>query len=89
MPGIYALINIYVESKSIDKISKKLQEMEEVIDLYEVTGDYDLVALVKTEDPTSFRKFLKEKILSLEGIRGTNTVVILHTSKRNGEVVEE
>jgi DNA-binding Lrp family transcriptional regulator len=89
MPGIYALINIYVESKSIDKISKKLQEMEEVIDLYEVTGDYDLVALVKTEDPASFRKFLKEKILSLEGIRGTNTVVILHTGKRNGEVVEE
>lgn len=89
MPGIYALINIYTESKSIDKISKRLQEMEEVIDLYEVTGDYDLVALVKADNPANFRKFLKEKILSLEGIRGTNTVIILHMSKRNGEVVEE
>ncbi len=85
---VLALINIYVESKSLDKVAEAMKAFPEVKDLFEVTGDYDLVALVETPDIASFRRFLKEKVLEIKGVNSTNTVMILYTHKRDGKLVE-
>ncbi len=86
---MYTIINIYTESRSLDSVVNKLKRMEEVVDLYEVTGDYDVVAIVRSKNQKDLREFIKNKMLRIEGIKGTNTVVILHVAKREGKEVED
>jgi len=90
MPGgVVVILDVTVKSQELDKVSKALRDLPEVSDLYEVTGEYDLVALIRTDSITSFRNLLKDKILSNEGISGTNTLVIIHTHKRLGKPIAE
>jgi DNA-binding Lrp family transcriptional regulator len=88
MPGgVVVILDVTVRSQALDKVSEALRDLPEVTDLYEVTGEYDLVALIRTDSITSFRNLLKDKILSIEGISGTNTLVIIHTHKRLGKPI--
>jgi DNA-binding Lrp family transcriptional regulator len=87
--GIVVVLDVTAKSQKLDRIAQTLRDIPEVSDLYEVTGEYDLVALIKTDSITSLRNLLKDKILSIEGISGTNTLVIIHTHKRLGKVVDE
>jgi len=85
--GVVVILNIFVQSKELEKVTKKLQVLPEVKDLYEVTGEYDIVCTVETKDIAAFRAFIKEKILAIEGIRSTVSAVILYTHKKDGKPV--
>ncbi|MBS7658726.1 MAG: Lrp/AsnC ligand binding domain-containing protein [Candidatus Bathyarchaeia archaeon] len=83
---LLAILNIFVESKAMDKVVDELVKMPEVLDVYEVTGEFDIVALISTENLSSFRNFLKNKVLKIEGVKSTVTSIILSTPKKNGVV---
>ena len=85
MKSVTVLINIFAESQELDKVAATMAELPEVIDVHEVTGEYDIVALVEAENITSFREFLKNKILKINGVKSTVTSVILHTHKKDGK----
>lgn len=86
---VLAILNIFVESKEMDKVVDALTKMPEVVDAYEVTGEFDVVALVSTEDLFSFRRFLKDKVLKINGVKSTVTSIILHVHKKDGKVLAE
>ena len=86
--GILIILNIVVQSQQLEKVTNALEKLPEVVDLFEVTGEYDLVAVIQTESIVEFRK-LTHKILRIEGIKGTNSMIIIHTLKRNGKTVTE
>ena len=86
--GIIVILNIVVQSQQLEKVTTALEKLTEVIDLFEVTGEYDLVAIIQTASIVEFRK-LTHKILQIEGIKGTNSMIIIHTLKRNGKTVAE
>jgi len=87
--NVKAFLNIFVESKELDSITEALVKLPEVTDIYEVTGEYDLVTLVTTDTISSFRDFLKNKILKIDGIRSTVTAVVIYTHKREGKLISE
>ncbi|MEM2896771.1 MAG: Lrp/AsnC ligand binding domain-containing protein [Candidatus Bathyarchaeia archaeon] len=84
---ILTIINIFVEPKEIDDVVEALIKMPEVVDVYEVTGEFDIVALIEAENIFHFRNLLKNKILTIKGIKSTVTSVILHTHKKSGELL--
>jgi len=86
--GIIVILNIVVQSQQLEKVTTALEKLTEVIDLFEVTGEYDLVAIIQTASIVEFRK-LTHKILQIEGIKGTNSMIVIHTLKRNGKTVAE
>ncbi len=86
---ILAILNIFVESKAMDKVVDELVKMPEVLDVYEVTGEFDIVALISTENLPSFRNFLKNKVLKIDGVKSTVTSIILSTPKKNGVTMLE
>jgi DNA-binding Lrp family transcriptional regulator len=87
--GVVVLLNVFVESQELENVSNALEKLPQVTDLYEVTGEYDLVALISAESITAWRELLKNKILKIKGIRSTVSAVILHTHKRQGKSVAE
>jgi DNA-binding Lrp family transcriptional regulator len=86
--GIWVILNVVVQAQQLEKVTAALEKFPEVVDLHEVTGEYDLVALVQTQSIVEFRK-LTHKIQQIEGIRGTNSMVIIHTLRKDGKSVAE
>lgn len=82
-------LNIFVESQELERVAQTLRDFPEVTDVFEVTGEYDLVALIETDSITSFRKLLKDKILGVKGIRSTVSAVVIHIHKKGGKLVAE
>ncbi|MDK2464306.1 MAG: Lrp/AsnC ligand binding domain-containing protein [Candidatus Korarchaeota archaeon] len=83
------IINLYVEAKYLESLVDELKQMPEVVDLFEVTGDQDLVLIVEAESIEHFRSVLVKRILKKQGINGSNSLVVLHTHKRMGRLLEE
>ncbi|MEM0440279.1 MAG: Lrp/AsnC ligand binding domain-containing protein [Candidatus Caldarchaeum sp.] len=88
-PAVRAIIHIFAESNSIEKVAKQVSKLPEVVDVYEVTGEFDLILFVNTKDINAFRDFLKNKILTVEGIKSTVTSIVLYTHKKEGEETGE
>jgi DNA-binding Lrp family transcriptional regulator len=82
------ILNVVVQAQQLEKVTAALEKLPEVVDLSEVTGEYDLVALLQTDSIVEFRR-LTHKIQRIEGIRGTNSMVIIHTLKKDGKSVAE
>jgi DNA-binding Lrp family transcriptional regulator len=86
--GVFVILNVVVQAQKLEKVTAALERLPEVADLYEVTGEYDLVAILQTDSIVEFRR-LTHKIQRIEGIRGTNSMVIIHTLKKDGKSVAE
>jgi len=87
LPRLLAFVDIFVESPMLDDVVKALSLMPSVEELYEVTGEFDVVALVSTADIEEFRDLLKNKLLKIKGIKSTVTSIVLNPAKghRNGQ----
>jgi DNA-binding Lrp family transcriptional regulator len=69
--------------------ARALRRMPEVIDVYEVTGEYDIIATAKANDLHRLRSLISEKLMKMHGVKAVTTSVVLHTYKLNGKEVFE
>jgi len=76
---ITVLLNLFVESRQLAKVTEVLMKIPEVVDAYEVTGEYDVVATLHVETIRAFRELLKDKILKIDGVKSTVSSVVLHS----------
>jgi Lrp/AsnC family leucine-responsive transcriptional regulator len=58
------------------EVSKKIQSIPNVETIYEVTGEYDIVAVITGMNVTEVNECI-EKIRRVEGIMKTNTMIVL------------
>ncbi len=86
---LLAFVDIFVESATLDDVVKALNQLPNVEEIYEVTGEFDVVSLVSAADIEEFRDFLKNKLLKIKGIKSTVTSIVLNAPKghRNGHSV--
>ncbi|HYC11110.1 MAG TPA: Lrp/AsnC ligand binding domain-containing protein [Nitrososphaerales archaeon] len=81
-------MNIFVESSEMDDVIEALLRIPSIEELYEVTGEFDVVTLIRCSDIEEFRDILKNRILKIKGVRSTVSSVVLHSHKgprSNGE----
>jgi DNA-binding Lrp family transcriptional regulator len=81
MQRLLAFVDIFVESPYMDEVVQELQKLPNMEELYEVTGEFDIVSLVSAEDIEEFRDILKNKIMKIRGVKSTVTSVVLHSHK--------
>jgi len=86
---VRVFLNLFVESKELENVTQSLVKLPEVTDVYEVTGEYDIVCMLKVESILAFRNVLKDKVLKINGVRSTVSSVVLYEHKREGEPVSE
>ena len=87
MARLLAFVDIFVESPTLDDVVNSLIRIPNVEELYEVTGEFDVVTLVSCADIEEFRELLKNKILKIKGVKSTVTSIVLSAPKgpRNGQ----
>jgi len=81
MSKLLAFVDIFVDSPSMDDVVQALQRIPNIEELYEVTGEFDIVTLVSATDIEEFRDTLKNKILKIKGVKSTVSAIVLHTHK--------
>jgi DNA-binding Lrp family transcriptional regulator len=62
-------------------VLEELGKLPNLQELYEVTGEYDVVSLVSTNDIEEFRDILVNKIMRIKGVRSTVTDIVLYSHK--------
>ncbi len=72
-----AFVNIFVESPLMDDVVRALSTLDGLLDLYEVTGEFDIVTLISASDIEEFSDVLKNKIMKINGVRSTVSSVVL------------
>ena len=78
---LLALVFIYVESPALESVIHTLSQISKVEELYEVTGEYDIVALISAVDIEEFRQLLQGRIQKINGVRSTVSSIVTHTHK--------
>lgn len=81
MHELHAFVNIFVEASLIDDVVQGLSNIDAVEEFYEVTGEFDIVALVEASDIESFRDTLKNRIMKIKGVKSTVTSIVLSAHK--------
>lgn len=81
MPRLLAFIDIFVESAEMDNVVAALSKFENLEELFEVTGEFDIVTLFSASDIEEFRDILKNKVLKIKGVKSTVSSIILKTHK--------
>ena len=77
--GIRALTMIAVEpSVPTFEVSKKVNGLDDVELIYEVTGEYDIVMVSHGSNIESINKVIEE-IRKIKGVEKTNTIIVLRT----------
>lgn len=77
-----ALIGVQVDPNRLDAAATDLSKFREVSQVSVATGAYDLFAWVNVRNADELGTFLKTKVGSVNGVRRSETFVILGTPKR-------
>jgi len=81
LPELLVFVNIFAESPDMEQVVEALSQLSNVEELYEVTGEFDIVALVSAAGIEEFRDVLKNKILKIKGVRSTVTSIVMNAPK--------
>jgi len=80
-----AITKIKARGSGIPKIVEKLAKEETLVDVYEITGDYDVLVIGKFPDEESMNREIK-RLLALPEIESTNTSIVLSVAKEGGDL---
>ncbi len=79
---VTAIIHLKVEGSALPEITDRLREQKQMISVYEVTGDYDIIAVGKFTDTDGMNEQIKELLTDVD-IRESNTSVVLNAVTEN------
>ena len=88
MAKLLAFVDIFVESPEMDNVLASLAQLEHLEELYEVTGEFDIVTLVSAADIEEFRDILKNRIMKIKGIKSTVSSIVLKAHKGPKCIIE-
>ena len=79
---VTAIIQLQVEGNALPDVTETLREHRQMISVYEVTGDYDVIAIGKFTDTDEMNDNIKQ-LLTDPDIKASNTSVVLNAVSEN------
>jgi DNA-binding Lrp family transcriptional regulator len=80
--NLTVIVMIQAEGNFLADVENEISKSANVITVYDITGDYDAVAIAKFKDRTSLNAFIKN-LLSLPHIKRTVTHIVLNIIKED------
>ncbi|WP_302082228.1 HTH-type transcriptional regulator Lrp [Salinibaculum rarum] len=79
---VTAILQLKVEGTALEDVTAELSEHRQMVTVYEVTGDHDIIAIGKFEDTDDMNAEIKT-LLNDPGITESNTSVVLNPAKEH------
>ena len=83
--SLTAVIMIQVEGSYLADVENEISKSANTIAVYDITGDYDAVAIARFKDRVSLNGFIK-KLLSITHIKRTVTQIALNVIKEDHRI---
>ncbi len=80
---VTAIILLTVERTKINEVAEKLAAMEEISEVYSVSGAYDLVAIVRVADNDGLAGLVTRKLVTVSDILSTETMLAFRAYSRH------
>ena len=78
----YCQISLMQHSKSLgDNFRQSILEMDEVMECYKVSGNYDFLLKVVVDDVTELHRFINDKLSTVKGISTMHNALVLEEVK--------
>ena len=85
---IAAVFHLKVDGGNISAVTDRLRERREIVSVYEVVGDYDVIAVGRFTDPDALNARIKA-LLTDEEVRAANTSLVLSEARGHEEFTVE
>ena len=83
--GLIAVTKIKARGDALPSIVEALAAERNLTHVYEITGEFDVLVIGRFRNEREMNREIK-RMLSLPGIEGTNTSVVLSAAKEDGDV---
>lgn len=80
---ITAIVLIKSEVASIPELAEQLAGLDSVSEVYSVTGEFDLIALVRVRAHDELADVIPGRINKMDGVRSTETHVAFRTYSKH------
>jgi DNA-binding Lrp family transcriptional regulator len=80
---ITAIVLAKVERDKINETAERLADTPGVSEVYSVSGEYDLVVMIRVSDTEAMAEIVTRHMLKLQGILRTQTMVAFRTYSRH------
>ena len=78
-----ASVNLFVDPSQKEQVIDALSKLENIEEIYDVKGEFDIVSIVSASSVEEFRNVLQEKINKIKGVKSTITSVVLKAHKHS------
>lgn len=82
---LVTITRIKARGSAIPRIVEDLAADSRLTHVYEITGDFDVLVIGRFRSDTEMNREIK-RLLSVDGVEGTNTSVVLEVHKENGDL---
>ena len=72
---VTAIVLLKVRRNLVNDIAGELSSIEGISEVYSVSGQYDLVAMIRTVDNDAMADVVTRKMLQIEGINSSETML--------------
>jgi DNA-binding Lrp family transcriptional regulator len=76
-----AAVNLFVDPSQKAQVIDALEKVENIEEIYDVKGEFDIVSIVSASSLEEFRNVLQKKIMKIKGVKSTITSVVLKAHK--------
>ena len=79
---VTAYVGIDTDAKKREKVFEELLNLDEIREICEVTGRFDLVTKIKARSLDELHKLVSSKIGGIDGVTHTETFIAMKSAKR-------
>jgi len=80
---VTAIVLLTVNRREINVVAEELSNMQGVAEVYSVTGQYDLVAILRLKDNEQLAEIVTKQMSKLDGIQRSETMLALRWYSRH------
>jgi DNA-binding Lrp family transcriptional regulator len=80
---VTAIVLMNVQRGLVPRVGSRLSGIEGISEVYSVSGDYDLVALIRVASNEALANLVTETIAGMDGIEHTHTMLAFHVYSRH------
>lgn len=80
---ITAIVHIDTDAALIPEVAQQVAELPEVSEVYSVTGEVDLIAVVRVREHEQLADVIADRISKVEGVQHTQTYIAFRTYTRH------